>query len=123
MQVIKGWLQADGSPAEKVFDVAWSDDRSMDPETGKLTPVRSTVDLDKASYSNDSGAAQFATVWRDPEFDPNTYAFYYIRILEIPTPRWTTYDAVRYGLERPNDVAATIQERVYTSPVWYTPDG
>jgi hypothetical protein len=123
MQVIKGWLQADGSPAEKVFDVAWSDDRSMDPETGKLAPVRSTVDLDKASYSNDSGAAQFATVWRDPEFDPNTYAFYYIRILEIPTPRWTTYDAVRYGLERPNDVAATIQERVYTSPVWYTPDG
>ena len=122
-QVIKGWFQADGTLGEKVFDVAWSDDRIMDTETGSLPPVRSTVDLDSATYSNDVGAVQFATVWRDPDFDPDLHAFYYIRVLEIPTPRWTTYDAVRYGLERPNDVPATIQERAYTSPVWYTPGG
>jgi len=123
VQVIKGWLQADGSLGEKVFDVDWSDDRIMNTETGSLPPVRSTVDLDSATYSNEVGAVQFATVWRDPDFDPDLHAFYYIRVLEIPTPRWTTYDAVRYGLERPNDVPATIQERAYTSPVWYTPNG
>jgi hypothetical protein len=123
VQVIKGWLEADGSPAEKVFDVAWSDGRSMESVTGRLAPVTSTVDLGKATYSNDVGATQLATVWRDPDFNPDTHAFYYIRVLEIPTPRWTTYDAVRYGLVRPDDQPATIQERVYTSPVWYTPDG
>jgi hypothetical protein len=123
VQVIKGWLQADGSPAEKVFDVAWSGDRSKDPETGGLAPVGSTVDLDTATYSNDIGAAQLTTLWRDPDFDPDTHAFYYIRVLEIPTPRWTTCDAVRYGLERPDDLPPTTQERVYTSPIWYTPGG
>ncbi len=123
VQVIKGWLQADGSLAEKVYDVAWSDDRTVDPASGRLALVGSTVDLDTATYTNDIGAVQLATVWRDPEFDPAVHAFYYIRILEIPTPRWTSYDAVRYGLKRPDDVPATTQERVYTSPVWYTPEG
>jgi hypothetical protein len=123
VQVIKGWLQADGSLGEKVYDAAWSDDRIMDPGTGRLPPVRSTVNLDSATYSNDVGAVRFATVWRDPEFDPGLHAFYYIRVLEIPTPRWTTYDAARYGLELPNDLPAAIQERAYTSPMWYTPGG
>ena len=123
VQVIKGWLKADGSPDEKIFNVAWSDDRIIDTETGRLPPVRSTVDLDSATYSNDVGAVQFATVWRDPDFDPDLLAFYYIRVLEIPTPRWTTYDAVRYGLELPDDLPSTLQERAYTSPVWYTPGG
>jgi hypothetical protein len=122
VQVIKGWLRDDGSLEEQVFDVAWSDGRIIDTVTGRLPLVGSTVDLDTATYRNDVGAALLATVWRDPEFDPNLNAFYYIRVLEIPTPRWTTYDAVRYGLERPDDVPATIQERAYTSPVWYRPN-
>lgn len=121
VQVVKGWLNADGALQEKVFDVAWSDARVIDPETGVLPLVGSTVNVEKATYTNTIGAENFATVWTDPEFDSSLRAFYYVRVLEIPTPRWTTYDAQRFNLDLPDDVVASIQERVYSSPIWFTP--
>jgi len=121
VQVVKGWLDADGSLQEKVFDVAWSDARIVDPETGSLPPVGSTVNVAKASYTNTIGTENLATVWTDPTFDSSLRAFYYVRVLEIPTPRWTTYDAQRFNLDLPNDVPVSIQERVYSSPIWFTP--
>lgn len=121
VQVVKGWLAADGSLQEKVFDVAWSDARIVDPETGSLPPVGSTVNVAQATYANTIGAENLATVWTDPMFDSSLRAFYYVRVLEIPTPRWTTYDAQRFNLDLPDDVPASIQERVYSSPIWFTP--
>ena len=121
IQVIKGWLDRDGSLQEKVYDVAWSGDRTADPQTGKVGPVGSTVDVATATWRNTIGATDLATVWRDPDFDPRERAFYYARVLEIPRPRWTTYDAVFFDVELPDDAPRTVQDRAYTSPIWYTP--
>ena len=119
---MKGWVDAKGETHEKVYDVAWSGDRTPNGE-GKLPPVGNTVDLSRATYTNTIGAPELITVWRDPDFDPALRAFYYARVIEIPTPRWTAYDAVRFGVEISKDVLMTTQERAYTSPIWYTPEG
>ncbi len=121
VQVIKGWLERDGSLQEKVYDVAWSGDRVRDPKTGKLPPVGSTVDVGKATYENSIGTAQLAAVWEDPDFDARERAFYYVRVLEIPRPRWTAYDAAFFDLDLPEEIPMVIQDRAYTSPIWYTP--
>jgi hypothetical protein len=120
IQVIKGWVDAEGASHEKIFNVAWAGDRVLAAD-GALPAVGNTVDPASASYSNDIGASQLAVVWEDPQFDPQQAAFYYVRILQIPTPRHSQYDAVALGLERADDFPAAIQERAYTSPVWYTP--
>jgi hypothetical protein len=125
IQIIKAYVNKWGLPGEKIYDVVWSDEdkRQIDKASGKLPPVGNTVDLKKATYSNDSiGATQLRAVWTDPDFDPMKRAAYYVRVLEIPTPRWTTYDAVKLGVEPPKNVAATIQERAWSSPIWYTPE-
>ena len=122
VQIVKVWTNpANGLPMEKVHDVAWSDGREPDPETGKLPPVGNTVDVAKATYTNDIGDSQLSAVWTDPDFDPKQRAAYYVRVLEIPTPRWSTYDSVRNGLPLSEHVPATIQERAWSSPIWYTP--
>ena len=121
VQIIKGWLQADGQTAERVYDVALSDGRRVDPEIGKAPPVGSTVDVAAATYSNSIGAAALQTVWRDPDFRPDQAAFYYVRALEIPTPRWTAFDAAFFKTRLPPEVPLTTQERAYTSPIWYVP--
>jgi len=123
IQVVKGWLDEDGKPQEKVFDVAWSDaDKRQVNSKGNVSAVGNTVDGEDASYTNTVGAPSLQAHWEDPEFDSTQRAFYYVRVLEIPTPRWTTFDAKYFGVERPKDVPASIQERAYTSPIWYTPD-
>jgi hypothetical protein len=119
IQIIKGWH--DGKNLhEKVYDVAWSGDRQPGTD-GKLPSVGNTVDIENATWMNTIGAAELGTVWSDPEFDPKQRAFYYMRVIEIPTPRWSVYDAFRFGIEHPADAPATTQERAYTSPIWYTP--
>jgi len=120
VQVIKGWLDSEGKTHEQVFDVAWSGDRTPNAD-GKLPKVGNTVDVEEASYSNSIGAAGLQAFWRDPDFDPAQRAFYYVRVLEIPTPRWTTYDAKFFSIDRPEGIEPTQQERAYTSPIWYTP--
>ena len=120
IQVVKGWTQ-NGQSFEKVFDVAWAGDRKADKWSGRVPAIRSTVDLEKATYTNDVGATELKTVWTDPEFDASLHAFYYVRVLEIPTPRWTLIQAVKAGLPPPDIVPLTGQERAWTSPVWYTP--
>lgn len=120
VQIVKGWLDATGKQQEKVFDVAWSGDRAIGADS-RLPPVGNTVDVTTATWTDDIGAAQLMTGWTDPEFDPGQHAFYYARVLEIPTPRWNTYDAVRTGLPPLTTVPATIQERAWSSPIWYTP--
>jgi len=122
IQIIKGFINKWGRADETIYDVAWSDDRKPDPETGKLPPVGNTVDIKKATYTNDIGDSQLSAVWTDPDFDPTQKAVYYVRVLEIPTPRWSTYDAVKLGVEPPKDFPVTIQERAWSSPIWYTPD-
>ena len=94
----------------------------MDPKTGKVPPVGNAVDIKTATYKNDIGDSQLSAVWTDPDFDPSLHAVYYVRVIEIPTPRWTTYDAVALGLDPPEAVPTTIQERAWSSPIWYTPD-
>jgi hypothetical protein len=121
VQVIKGWTEADGSTHEHVYDVIWSGDRKPDPKTGKLPPVGSTVNVPDASYTNAIGAPFLQTFWTDEDFDPAKRAFYYVRVLEIPTPRWTTYDAKAFGVKLPKGCPVDNQERAYTSPIWYTP--
>jgi hypothetical protein len=116
IQIVKGWLDAEGATQERVYDVALSDGR-----TDGSVPVGSTVDLSRPSWTNTIGASELGTVWRDPDFDPTQSAFYYARVIEIPTPRWTAYDAVRFNLDLPDDIPLTVQERAYTSPIWYTP--
>lgn len=123
VQIVKGWLDGSGRQHETVYDVAWSGDRKPDPKTGKLPPVGDTVDAATAQYTNTIGAAELATVWTDPDFDPAERAFYYVRVLEIPTPRWSTIDAVRLGVPVPKGLPVSIQERAWTSPIWYTPTG
>jgi hypothetical protein len=120
VQVIKGWLDAGGKPREKVHDVAWSDERKPGAN-GKLPPVGDTVDLSIPSWTNTIGAAELGAVWTDPDFDPKLQAFYYARVIEIPTPRWTAYDRVKFKLDLPADVPLKTQERAYTSPIWYNP--
>jgi hypothetical protein len=120
IQIVKGWVDDEGLPQEKVFDVVWSDGRTAGVD-GKLPPVGNTVDLTTGSYTNSIGDVQLAAVWSDPEFDASKRAFYYARVLQIPTPRHTLYDAIALGIEHPEDLPPTIQERAYTSPIWYTP--
>ena len=120
VQVVKGWLDASGKTQEKVYDVAWSGDRKPGPD-GKLPAVGNTVNIEDASYTNAIGAPFLSAFWKDPAFKASERAFYYVRVLEIPTPRWTTYDAKFFGVKLPTDVPASIQERAYSSPIWYTP--
>jgi hypothetical protein len=122
IQIIKGWLSADGKTHEKVYDVAWSPGRDPD-ENGVLPPVGNTVDVKAANWTNTIGASELGTVWTDPDFDPDQRAFYYARVIEIPTPRWIVYDAFRFGVNIPEDAETIHQERAYTSPIWYTPKG
>ena len=121
IQIIKGWLDANGKQHERIYDVAWSGERKPDAKTGKLPPVGDTVDPKTAQYTNDIGAAELAAAWTDPDFDPSSRAFYYARVIEIPTPRWSTRDAVRLGLAVPQGLPVSIQERAWTSPIWYAP--
>jgi hypothetical protein len=121
VQIIKGWMSADGELREKVYDVAWSGDREPDAE-GKVPPVGNTVDVANATWSNTIGAPELIAVWEDPDFDAEERAFYYARVIEIPTPRWTAYDVQRFGNTPLPDTRMTITERAYTSPIWYTPD-
>jgi len=121
IQIIKGWVDAQGEPQERIINVVWSGARSSDAN-GVLPPVSNTVDVEKAAYTNEIGAPQLIGSWTDDNFEPKQPALYYVRVLEIPTPRWTTYDAVRNGLPLLPDVPSTIQERAWTSPIWYTPN-
>ena len=121
IQIIKGWLDAKGKMHEMVYDVAWSDDRKLDPKTGKLPTVGNTVDVVNASWTNTIGATELITVWKDPDFDSKQSAFYYARVIEIPTPRWTAFDAKYFKVNMPKEVPMTTTERAYTSPIWYTP--
>ena len=122
IQIVKGWMDADGELHEKVYNVVWAGDRQADGD-GMLPDVGNTVDLDTATWTNDIGASELKTVWTDPDFDPAKRAFYYARVLEIPTPRWVVYDKVRFNIELPQGTQLVHQERAYTSPIWYTPEG
>ena len=106
---------------DRVFDVALSNGRAPDPATGQVPAVENTVDLATATYTNTVGATQLATVWEDPDFDPAVPAVYYVRVIEIPTPRWSTFVALEFGLPRPTDRPPTIQERAWSSAIWYVP--
>ena len=117
---VKGWLDAQGELHEKVYNVAWSGDRAMDAN-GKLPAVGNTVDAANASWTNTIGAGDLGVIWTDPDFDPAEKAFYYARVLEIPTPRWSTYDAFRFGVDLPEGAPVSTQERAYSSPIWYDP--
>jgi hypothetical protein len=122
IQIVKGWMGKDGAAREKVYDVAWGDtDRRKPDARGKLPPVGNTVDVTTATWTDTIGDPSLGTVWTDPDFDPSARAFYYVRVLEIPTPRWTNYDAVRLGVKMSPEVPMTQQERAWTSPIWYTP--
>ena len=122
IQIVKGWMDKNGKTHEKVYDVAWSGDRKIGKK-GKLPPVGNTVDVKNANWTNTIGASELTTVWTDPDFNPAQSAFYYTRVIEIPTPRWSTYDAHRFGLPVPKGAPTSTQERAYTSPIWYTPKG
>ncbi|NHZ73530.1 MAG: DUF3604 domain-containing protein [Nitrospirae bacterium] len=121
VQIIKGWLDGKGELHERIYDVAVSDSRSVDADGRCKEPVGNTVDIPTATFTNTIGDAVLAAHWQDPNFDAAEHAFYYVRVLEIPTPRWTTFDAAFFGIPLPDNVPATIQDRAYTSPIWYTP--
>jgi hypothetical protein len=122
IQIVKGWRTADGELEERVYDVAVSDGRTIGADGRATTPVGNTADVENASWTNTIGDTELITVWVDPDFDPNERAFYYVRVLEIPTPRWTAYDAKYYGIENIGDEVEMVhQERAYTSPIWYSP--
>jgi hypothetical protein len=123
VQIVKGWLDGQDEPHERIYDVVVSDGRAISADGRARQAVGNTVDLATTSYTNTIGDAMLAGHWVDPDFDPAAHAFYYVRVLEIPTPRWTTYDAVFFGIDRPTNVPATIQDRAYTSPIWYSPGG
>jgi hypothetical protein len=116
---VKGWLDSKGKLQEKVYDVVWSGDRKPG-EDGKLPAVGNSVDVKEANWTNTIGATELIAVWKDPDFNPEQPAFYYGRVIEIPTPRWTAHDAKYFDLELPEEVPMTTQERAYTSPIWYT---
>jgi len=120
IQIVKGWLDAKGKTHEKVYDVVWSDNRKPGKD-GKLPLVGNTVDVENATWTNTIGAPELITVWTDPDFDSKQSAFYYSRVIEIPTPRWTAYDAKRFNIKMDKEVPMSTQERAYTSPIWYTP--
>jgi hypothetical protein len=120
IQIVKGWIGADGQRYEKVYDVVWAGERQPGPD-GRLPPIGNTVDLARATWTNTIGAPELITVWEDPDFDPALPAVYYARVIEIPTPRWTAYDAARFGVTMDPEVPMITQERAYTSPIWYTP--
>jgi hypothetical protein len=120
IQIIKGWTKS-GQSFEKIFDVTWSGDRKANKWTGRVPAIQSTVDLEKATYTNSVGSVELKTVWTDPQFDSSLHAFYYARVLEIPTPRWTLIQAVKAGVPPPAVVPLTVQERAWSSPIWYTP--
>jgi hypothetical protein len=121
IQIVKGWLDGDGNLQERVYDVAWSDDRQPGPDD-KIPPVGNTVDVANATWTNTIGEPELITVWQDPDFDSSLKAFYYARVIEIPTPRWTAYEAKRFQIKMSDEVPMTTQERAYTSPIWYTPE-
>jgi hypothetical protein len=122
IQIVKGWIDNQGTAQERIYNVAWGDaDRRKLDAKGNLPPVGNTVDTTKATWTNTIGDPELIAVWTDPDFDPSKHAFYYARVLEIPTPRWTLYDAVRYGIKLGPEVPLSLQERAYTSPIWYTP--
>jgi hypothetical protein len=120
IQVIKGWLDKDGKTHERIYDVACSDDRAIKDRRCEK-PVGSTVNVADASYTNTIGAPLLAAHWTDPDFDPEQRAFYYVRVLEIPKPRWTAYDAKFFNVKMPKGTKMVLQDRAYTSPIWYTP--
>ena len=121
IQIVKGWVDDKNEMHEKVYDVVWSGDRKPDAKTGKLPPVGNTVDVASATWTNTIGATELITVWQDPDFDASQNAFYYARVIEIPTPRWTAYDAKYYKVKMPEEVPMITTERAYTSPIWYRP--
>ncbi|MCR8914169.1 DUF3604 domain-containing protein [Marinobacter panjinensis] len=121
IQIIKGWLDADGNTHEVVHDVVWAGDRDIGDD-GTLPAVGNTVNVEEASWTNSIGAPELVTVWTDPDFNPDQPAFYYARVIEIPTPRWTAYEAKRFQIEMPGEVPMVTRERAYTSPIWYTPE-
>lgn len=123
IQIIKGWIDADGTTQERIYDVAVSGDREIGTDGRARDPVGSTVDITTATFTNTIGAPMLDAYWRDPDFDPAERAFYYVRVLEIPTPRWTTYDSVRFGVPMPVEVPPIVQDRAYTSAIWYSPGG
>jgi hypothetical protein len=120
IQIVKGWLDERGRPQEIIHDVVWSGDRKRD-SAGKLPPVGNTVDVATATWTNTIGAPELIAVWQDPDFDPSARAFYYLRVLEIPTPRWTAYDAAYFKVKVDPKVPMVTQERAWTSPIWYAP--
>ncbi|MEM9018515.1 MAG: DUF3604 domain-containing protein, partial [Verrucomicrobiota bacterium] len=121
VQIIKGWLDSEGKTHEKIYDLAVSDGREIGPDGRCKVPVGSTIDLSGPTFTNTIGAALLSAYWVDPEFDASQSAFYYVRVIEIPTPRWTAYDAVKFDIEMPEGTKMTVQDRAYTSPIWYTP--
>jgi uncharacterized protein DUF3604 len=121
IQIIKGWVDKSGQTHDKIFDVVWGNKDRRKIVNGKLTPVGNTVDVATATWTNTIGDPELITVWKDPEFDPSVRAFYYARVLEIPTPRWTAYDAAYFKVKMDPKVPMTTQERAFTSPIWYTP--
>jgi hypothetical protein len=121
IQVIKGWVEKDGKTQERIYDVAASGDRKIDADGRCKTSVGDTVDVPNATWTNTIGASELITVWKDPDFDPSLRAFYYARVIEIPTPRWTAYDAKYFDIKMPKEVPMTTTDRAYTSPIWYTP--
>ena len=121
VQIVKGWYER-GYAFEKVYDVVWPEaDKRKVGADGKVPPVGNTVNISEATYTNDIGDTQLSAAWTDPEFDPTLHALYYVRVLEIPTPRWSTYDAKALGIAPPKEVAPTLQERAWSSAIWYTP--
>jgi hypothetical protein len=123
IQIVKGWVGSDGKARERVYDVVVSDNRQIDTDGRCRTAVGNTVDVAKATWTNTIGDPELIAVWGDPDFDPAHRAFYYARVIEIPTPRWTAYEALRFGIDMPPEAQMTTQERAYTSPIWYTPGG
>ena len=121
IQIIKGWVGKDGKAQERVYDVAVSDNRKIDANGRCMIPVGNTVNVEEAVWTNTIGDPELITVWTDPDFDPTQRAFYYARVIEIPTPRWTAYEAKRFNIKIPEKAEMTTQERAYTSPIWYTP--
>lgn len=121
LQIVKGWVREDGKLEEKIYDVRLSDESRRDAD-GKVAPVGSTVDVERASFSNTIGVSDLATVWTDPDFDAALRAFYYARVIEIPRPRWSTYEAAIFDVPLPDAPSTTVQDRAYTSPIWYTPE-
>lgn len=121
IQIVKGWLDKKGKTHERVYDVAVSDGRTIDANGVCATPVNNTVNIADASYTNTSGEPLLGAHWTDPDFDATQPAFYYVRVIEIPTPRWTAYDAKFFNIDMPADAPMEVQDRAYTSPIWYTP--